>query len=163
MKLHGTGPGVQHCKYGQLATDMFGIKGKLHKHFSRRLHQDCVEFLLIASHDVSQFLGKSEDNVEVADGKQFCFPCFQPPRCVAGVAFGTASVFAGMIRVLLMAASIAFVQMTTHAFGAAGEYVRECPFVAWQHRNTEFIQILSAVSGHDIGKFDHGDRLAIKS
>jgi hypothetical protein len=34
--------------------------------------------------------------------------------------------------------------------------------VTWQHPVAEFIQILFAVFGYDIGKFDHGDRLAIR-
>ena len=107
-------------------------------------------------------MGKSEDNVEVADGKQFCFPFFQPTLYVDGVAFGAAPVLAGMIRVILMPARFAFSKVPTHGFGAAGTYIGERPFVAWQHSLSEFIQILSAVSGHDIGKFYHGDRLAIR-
>jgi hypothetical protein len=79
-----------------------------------------------------------------ADGKQFCFPFFQPAFSIAGVAFGTASVFAGMIRVLLMAAHFAFGQVSAHAFRSAGEYVGKCPFVAWQNPLAEFIQVLSA-------------------
>jgi hypothetical protein len=34
--------------------------------------------------------------------------------------------------------------------------------MTWQHPVTEFIQVLSAMFGYDVGKFDHADRSAIR-
>ncbi len=100
--------------------------------------------------------------MEVAYGKQLSFPFFQPAHRVVGVAFGTASVFAGMVRVMLIAAHFAFADVSAHAFRATGNNVLKRPFVTWQHPVAEFIQILSAMFGYDIGKFDHSDKSAIR-
>jgi hypothetical protein len=63
---------------------------------------------------------------------------------------------------MLMAALFAFGKMTTHAFRATSEDIGKRPFVTRQHPITESIQVISAVFGDNIGKFNHGDRLAIR-
>ena len=67
-----------------------------------------------------------------------------------------------MIRVVLVATNFAFAEVSAHTFRTAGNDVVKRPLVTWQHPIPEFIQVLITVFGYDIGKFDHGDRSAIR-
>jgi len=162
MLFQGAGPGVEHGEDAEFAADELPVAAEFQERLGRGLHEDGVELLLVAANDVSQLRRQREDEVEVAGGQKLRFPFLKPPPGVVAVALGTASVLAGMVRVLLMAANNAFVQMSAHAFCAAGENVGKSPLVARQHSVAEFIQILFPVSGYDIGKLDHGERLAIR-
>ena len=61
----------------------------------------------------------------ITDGEQFCFPLFQPALRITGVALGAASILAGMVRVLLVAADFALGKMAPHEFRAAGDDTRQ--------------------------------------
>jgi hypothetical protein len=69
------------------------------------------------------------------------------------MATGAASVLAGAMDIILMAALffVAFIQIASHGFCATGKYICEGSFVAWEHLVAKLVQILSAVGGHNIG------------
>ena len=61
-----------------------------------------------------------------------------------------------------MAAGIALGKVSSHAFCPAGGHIGKRPSMAWQDSVTEFAQVLSTVSSHDVGEFYHGARLAVR-
>lgn len=62
-----------------------------------------------------------------------------------------------------MAAILALVDMAPHAFGAAGGYIGQRPFVTGEHTCTELLQIAFAMASNDLSQGDHGYRSAISS
>jgi len=161
VELKGASPGVQHSQHAQLAADEFGIEADLAQGIDGDPHQGGVEQFLIATYRVPQFRWKSEDYVEVAYRQQFRFSLCHPFSGIAAMTGGAAAVLAGVIELMLMAAFLACAQMTSHGFGATGEYVHKGAFVARQHPATESVQIFPAVVGDDLLKAAHGCRSPI--
>lgn len=94
------GPSMQYRQDAGLAANMFRIVPDGGESFDCGLDEDVVENVLIAADNVSEFGGKSEDEMEVTGWQQLSFPSQQPPLRIIAVAFGAASVLAGMIGVL---------------------------------------------------------------
>ena len=105
-------------------------------------------------HQVPQWLGKREDDVEVRNRQEFLSPGGQPGLRVLAVALGTGPVTAGVVDVVLPAAVVADIELPAQCGGSAVAQVPQRPAVAGQGVLAKAVQIagpwrrkMSATSG----------------
>lgn len=153
--LQCSGPGVENGEDAELAADISGVEADGGEAYHSRLDQDVVEDLLVAADDVSQFRREGEDEMKVAGGEQFRFPRLQPALCIAAVAFGAASVFAGVVGVLLMTALFTLANMASHAFRAAVADSEERLLMAGEHPVAVAVEVRFPVGRDDMGQFHY--------
>jgi len=160
MEDHGPAPGVQHGEQPDLSPDIMPVGRQLHQRLRRRLHQDTVEGLLVATHRFPQGLEQGEDGVGIGNRQQLGLPFCQPAGGVGGVAFGTAAMAAGMIDRVTMTAASALGQLAAETLGATGRNIPQGAAMTGQQAPAELLQVVSAVDPEDFSQFGH-DRTAI--
>ena len=104
----------------------------------------------------AKLMRQREDHVKIRYRQEFFLSRLEPCLNVCLVAFGTATVTTGVIRILLLTAVITFKNMASQGRRTASEYVRKCASVTGRHSLIKFVQILGAVASKDVGHFDHG-------
>ena len=154
-------PGVQDGQDADQAADVVGIPGQLDQGFGGGLHQEAVEDLLVTPHQGTESFREGEDHVEVGNWEEFRPSGREPLFRVFRVALGTASVPAGVIGVLLVAAMIAGEDVAAQGGGAAVLEVFQGPAMAGQNVRAEPLEILPAVAAEDVGHLGHGQELQV--
>ena len=127
------------------------IGRKFHKGLGRRLHEDAVKRFLVLTHQFPQLLWQGEDHMEIDNRQKFGPPLFQPLFSVLPMALGTSAIFAGMIRVIKLAAMITLDQMAAKGLCSALGNVPQGSPVTGQHLLAVQVQIFLPVPGEDIG------------
>ena len=98
-----------------------------------------------------------DGDVEVIGRQYLGLAGIEPILGLLGVAFRTGSVFAGVIREHLVAASIAAPQVSAEGLGPASQDVGDGTAMRGWHRRAMGRQIAVREPAEDVGKLDHGD------
>jgi len=151
----GAGPGVQQRHDADLAADILGISGKLHKRLGRRFHENGIERLLVPANQPAQLLRQGKHHMKIHNRQQFRGSFLQPVQGVVAVTFRARPVLAGTVCLVFGGAGVALHQVAAERFGPAGRDIENCPPVAWQHRILKPLQILPAVLTKNIGQLSH--------
>ena len=158
MVYQRAAPRVEDGHDGDQTADVVGIVGQLDQGLGGGPHQDRIEGLLVASHQVAEFVGDGQDEVEVWDGQQFLAAAVQPCFGVFSMTFGAGAVAAGVVGIMLLAATIADVEYSAHGGGSAVAKVSQGSAMAGQHVPAETFQILGAVETEDVSQLGHDER-----
>ncbi len=118
-------PGVEHRKHANVAAHMARVAGQFDNGLRRGLHEQRVGDFLPAAQRLAQFIRHGDGDMKVRAGQKFALPRFEPSLRLIRMAFGTASVPAGMVGIDVLVATIATPEMPAERFGAAGQNVRD--------------------------------------
>lgn len=102
--------------------------------------------------------------MKVGDWQELRLPFYEPLLAIGAVTLGTASVLAGMVEVVEVAAvPVAFLQMASHTFRPAGGNGEERSFVVSWHTVAELLQVPRPMYSYDFSELGHGWRPDITS
>ena len=133
-----------------------GIGSQLNDRISSGLNEQAIGFLLMTAHKCSELMRQRKDHMIIRYRQEFLLSALEPCFSIILVAFRTAAVTTGVIRILQLATVITFKYMAPHGVCTASEYVLKRSSMTGRHSFAELLQILVAVTSEDICHFDHG-------
>ena len=130
---------MQNCHHTHLTADVTGITSQLEDRISGGFDEQTVEVLLIQAHKSTEIMRQRKDHVIIRYRQEFLLSPLEPCLSVALVAFRTAAVSTGVIRILQLATVITFKYMASHGGSAAFEYVPERSSMTGRHSFAELL------------------------
>src|ERR1700691_2245541 len=119
MMLQSLVPGMEHTEEADLGSKVPGIAGDVQQGFGTGMKQQVVDQTLVLQCERSEFPRQGEDDVHVAGGQQFPFPCLEPAQAGVALAPWAMPVATRVIRDGSMSAVRAPIAMSTQRGGAA--------------------------------------------
>ena len=112
-------PSVQDADHADLSAQVFAIDRDLQQGLRAGGEQQVVEQTRVLQGQHVEFVGHSEDDMEVAGGQEFPFAGRQPALACLGLTLGAVPVSARVVGDGLMTAARAGIEMTAQRCGAA--------------------------------------------
>ena len=109
----------------------------------------------MSTHHPVELSGQGEDEVEIASGQKLGTAFLKPSLCDGSVTGSTASVAAGVVDIVLVAAVVALGDLTSQGFCPAPGDIEECTFVAGKDGLVELTDILGSVPTDDLRQARH--------
>jgi hypothetical protein len=119
MVLYGLTPGVQDAKKTYIGSEVPGVASHLEHGFGAGRVEQIVEDSLVAEYQRREFMGKSENDVEVGNRQQLCGTRLEPLGTSVPLALWAVPVATRVIRDGLMSASDALIAMSAQSRSAA--------------------------------------------
>lgn len=119
MMRHSRAPGMENRRDPNSCAQMLWIGSDLDHRVSTRPHQQIVERAFVLMGDICDWLGQSEDKMEVSHRQQLCFACRQPCFCGTRLTFGAMTIAARVVGDVLVCAVGAACDMPTKRRRAA--------------------------------------------
>lgn len=108
------------------------------------------------SHDVMEFPGEREDEVEVGYREEFFAPRLQPSVRIRSMTLRATAIAAGVIGIMEGAALITLEDMSAERPGAAAGDIHKGSPVRREHAITKALQIRRPVLSKDLCELRHG-------
>jgi hypothetical protein len=147
---------MQNRHHANATADIMGIGCQLENRVGGGLDEQTVNVFLMPARKCPQLMRQRKYHMIIRYRQEFLLPRVEPRLGLVLVALRTTSVTAGVIRILLSAAVIAFEYVASHRGRTTSEYILECTSMTGWHSFTEGVEVLRAVASQDIGNFDHG-------
>jgi hypothetical protein len=141
---------MQNRENANRSSHVAGITGQLGEGCGGGIQENPQELYLMGSHDLMEFPGEREDEVNVRYRQEFLPPRREPSLRIRTMTLRAAAIAAGVIRVVDCAALIALKDMPPERFGAATSDIRERSPVRRQHAIAEAPEILRPVLPEDL-------------
>ena len=113
MMLQSLVPGMEHAEEADFGTEVAGITRDLEQGVGAGTKQQTVDQALILQREWSQLARQGENNVQVARGQQFAFPCLEPANTGVALASWAMPVTARVVRDGRVSAVRALIAMST--------------------------------------------------
>jgi hypothetical protein len=146
-------PGVEYGEKADFSSEMLGVASDGPQRFCCGPKENGIDDLFVLEGNRSQLFWNSKDNVVIGDGEKLCHARLQPFGSSQGLAFGTVAVAAGVVRVPLMAAAVALIQMTAQSGSSTDLDGAHGTTLIARHGSAVGLPVVRAALAEDIGHF----------
>ena len=154
VMLQVLAPGVEDGQEADLGPEVLRVGGDLLQGLGGGFEQEAVDLPRVLQRDRAERRRERKDDVMILDRQQFRLPGLHPLRGGGGLALGAVAVAARVVGDLLMAAVIAFLDVSAQGGSPAGGDVAQGATLLRRERVAVAVEEGITIVADDLGHFE---------